>query len=162
RRVSWSGCEMRAAPRGARVVHCSYIQGDIAMIRKLLLVAAAGAAFSVCAGQARAAMFSQCPPVGASAGCALLVTINTNAALTFNTDSSIVAYDGDDDTLVGVVNSSGVTQQKISLSGKEPFGFDGDGAGTFVSGGPFGTTGYEGPNTSFTVNSDHHGDVNFT
>jgi hypothetical protein len=60
-----------------------------------------------------------------------------------------------EDTLVGVQNNSAVTVPSPSLNGPGAIGFDGDGicSGQFPgtpTDCPFGPTGYEGPNTSFT------------
>ena len=95
-----------------------------------------------------------CPPVGLSPSCAVLITINPNGSLSFQTDSSVGPFDGVEDTLVGVVNKSGATVFGIFLSGNGIFGFDGDGAG---AGG-----GYEGPGVSFTAKDTNSGTVNFT
>jgi len=96
-----------------------------------------------------------------------------------------------DDTLVGVLNSSDVPVSSLPLtaapsSGEPPFRFDGDGIciATYTGGGGFthapaasrvlndtgsagcayGTTGYEGPNTSFSAISGNFlsGTVNFS
>src|SRR5258708_5614499 len=74
------------------------------------------------------ALFTQCPPIGLSAGCAFLITINPDGSLTFQSDPSIPPFDGVEDELIGVLNRSGATVYGISLSGPGIFGFDGDGA----------------------------------
>jgi Cys-rich repeat protein len=107
-------------------------------------------------GNVSQATFTQCPAVGASPGCAVLITINPGgftSSLSFQQDTTVGPYDGIDDQLVGVVNNSGTIQSSISLSGPNVFGFDGDGAG--------GTT-YAGPNTSFVVVDNNNGTVQFT
>ena len=98
------------------------------------------------------ALFSQCPAIGRSPGCSILITINPNGRLTFQVDSAVPPYDGVEDVLVGVLNKSGATVYGIQLSGNGIFGFDGDGA----NGG-----GYAGPNTSFSVVDAGTGTVNF-
>src|SRR3954451_1416873 len=115
-----------------------------------------GAAAPAFATTAPTPPFTQCPAVGAdTTGCGLLLTINADGTITV-TESGEGPYDGIDDTLVGVQNNSGVTIPKLSLTGTtQPFGFDGDGicSGLFTGPPPlcpFGSTGYEGPNTSFT------------
>jgi len=102
----------------------------------------------------------QCPSIGLSPSCSILITINPNGSLSFKSDPSVPPFDGVEDVLVGVVNKSGAAVFGISLIGNDIFGFDGDGAGTLV--GSFGPTGYEGPGTSFTKIDDNRGTVNFT
>ena len=90
-----------------------------------------------------ATSFPQCPAVGADAsGCEFLITVTSASggnATAFNVAASVPdlgPYDSSDDTLVGVLNSSGATLTSVSLgSPLDIFGFDGDGA---CSGG-FGT-----------------------
>jgi N-acetylmuramoyl-L-alanine amidase len=100
------------------------------------------------------AAFTQCPAVGASPSCAVLITINPNGSLSIQTDGSVGPFDSIEDTLVGVQNNSGATVYGIRLNGSGIFGFDGDGTGG-------GATGYEGPGTSFTIIDDNSGVVNF-
>lgn len=95
----------------------------------------------------------QCPAIGYSSSCAVLITITPTGRLIFQTDPNVGPYDGSDDTLVGVLNQSGATVSAINLSGNGIFGFDGDGA----NGGS-----YAGPGTSFTVQNANTGTVNFT
>ena len=108
--------------------------------------------FVLVSGSASAALFSQCPPVQQSPGCAVLITINKNGAVTVATDPSIGPYDGSEDTLVGVVNKSGATVFGMFLQGANIFGFDGDGA----NGGD-----YAGPGISFSLADANSGTVNF-
>jgi hypothetical protein len=71
------------------------------------------------------------------------------------------AYDSSEDTYVGVVNNYAGTLQSLTLTGSDIFGFDSDGIQTYGS--PVtGTTGYEGPGTSFTITNNNLGVVNFT
>lgn len=118
---------------------------------------------------------AQCPAIGYSADCSVVIEIRPSGALVFHVNPSIPPYDNIEDTLVGVVNHSGATVFGIALTGNDIFGFDGDGAGDPTGsfwaagspfgaypGGPFGPTGYEGPGTSFTVQDSGHGTVNFT
>jgi N-acetylmuramoyl-L-alanine amidase len=102
---------------------------------------------------ASAGLFPQCPPIQGSASCAVLITINKNGGLTVAVDPSVPPYDGEEDTLVGVINKSGATVFGIFLQGAGIFGFDGDGA----NGGD-----YAGPGTSFSVVDANSGTVNFT
>jgi hypothetical protein len=101
-------------------------------------------------------------------------TVNTNASSTpfpncnevihFNANGSISTtvplgattnYDGSDDNLVGVVNSTAHAITSFSLSSARTiFGFDGDGIDTYTHIGPVAgnpdTTGYGGPDASFS------------
>lgn len=144
-------------------------------VKYVLRVLGFGFAFfsSLAAGPAYA-LFSQCPAIGYADGCSILVEITPTGKLKFNIDPSILPYDNVEDTLVGVINNSGATVFGISLTGEDIFGFDGDGAGDPTGsfwgsgsphgpylGGPFGSTGYEGPNTSFSVIDADTGTVNF-
>jgi hypothetical protein len=83
-------------------------------------------------------------------------------------------FDGNDDTLVGILNQNDVAIPTVALSSTtDIFAFDGDGicsgnyGTTWVgeTGCPYGTTGYEGPGTSFSgySSSNHYetGNVNF-
>jgi hypothetical protein len=124
-------------------------------------------------------LFTQCPAVGFADGCSALFTI-TNTGVTFAVDPAIRAYDGDEDTLIGIQNNSSTTRTSLPVTSASTtiFGFDGDGAGLpgtgclaasnpphpCLSGGPFGSTGYEGPGTSFSnISQDQRSaTVNFT
>jgi len=127
------------------------------------------------------ASFSQCPPVGADTlGCELLITVTavdgTGAATAFTVATASPdqgAYDSSEDTLLGVLNSSGATLNSIMLTGSGGlpiFAFDGDGAcsSSFIGGTPdcVGTdsTQYGGPGVSFSAISGgfDSGVVNFT
>lgn len=102
--------------------------------------------------QANAWAIGNCPAIGYSSSCAVLITINPDGSLGIQTDPSVGPYDGDDDTLVGVINRSGATVFGITLNGNGIFAFDGDGA----SG-----SSYAGPGVSFTVQNGNSGTVNF-
>src|SRR6266568_3695737 len=101
--------------------------------------------------------FTQCPAVGASPTCAILVVINADRTVSVYNDPGVGPYDGGDDTLVGVQNDSSAPVDAITVTGPGTGlgGLDGDGLCTFgVSGCPFGlvgcpsvSTGYEGPGT---------------
>jgi hypothetical protein len=136
-----------------------------------ILIACTGLASMSAIHVARAATppFHQCPAIGASPSCAVLITINPGGVVSTQRDATIAPYDsaagaGGDDQLVGVINQSGVTQPSVSLSGPGIFAFDGDGAGAplYSPTGPFGPTGYEGPSTSFTIVDGNNGSVLFT
>lgn len=141
------------------------------------------------AASASAALFPQCPPVGVNTGCAILITINPNGTTMVQADPeppNNEAYDGEDDTLVGIQNNATFPLAAINLSSTtEPiFGFDGDGicdpglGGTGPDPGcppgssssqsyvpeSAGGTGYEGPNNTFSnidLETEQSGTVNF-
>jgi len=108
--------------------------------------------------------------------CSVVITVtavdSSGKAIAFSAASTgIAAYDGSEDVLVGVQNSSGATLNSMPLSGADIFGFDGDGpcspgqhtpAYSWCS--TSGFTTYEGPNNTFSgISADHtSGTVNFT
>jgi hypothetical protein len=118
--------------------------------------------------------FTQCPPVGADTSCGILIVVTDQSVSVYN-DPSQGPFDTEDDTLIGVQNDSSGTLYSLPLSSTDDiFGFDGDGICgiSSVTGKPYvprppacpyGTTGYEGPNTSFSgISSDAtSGTVNF-
>lgn len=98
--------------------------------------------------------FRQCPSVGASPSCQILVVVNPDSSVSVYGDSNISPYDGGDDTLVGVENQSSTPVDAITVTGPGTGlgGLDGDGLCSFgVAGCPFGPTGYEGPGTSLVT-----------
>jgi RHS repeat-associated protein len=111
--------------------------------------------------------YTECPAVGSDTSCEFLIN-PTDSGVSVLRDQNQGPFDGSDDTLVGVLNSSSRTVVSLSLASNQPiFGFDGDGLCTFSnspSGCPFGTSGYEGPGTSFSnVNGGQtQGVVSFT
>ncbi|MEO6195143.1 MAG: N-acetylmuramoyl-L-alanine amidase [Thermoanaerobaculia bacterium] len=102
----------------------------------------------------KASAIGNCPAIGQSPSCSVLITIVPDGSLVIQVDPQVPPYDGVEDELVGVVNNSGASVYGIALSGSDIFGFDGDGAG------PGGN--YNGPGNSFTVIDSDHGIVNFT
>ncbi len=67
---------------------------------------------------------------------------------------------------MGVQNNLGTAVPNMHISGSSIFSFDGDGicSGQYSptpAGCPFGSTQYEGPNTSFSIVDPSHGTVNF-
>jgi hypothetical protein len=119
--------------------------------------------------------FTQCPPIGFSASCGVLIEF-TDSGTNIFVDPAVPPFDGSDDTLVGVQNDSSATVNNVTLSGVGAtgapiFGFEADGLCVPVGSGPppppgcpFGPTTYEGPNTSFSgISPDETtGTVNFT
>jgi PEP-CTERM motif len=122
---------------------------------KYCLLTLAGALF--CAGAAVAAPI--CPTTSNNAtgadptGCGVLLTYTAGGPTVAITGTG--AYDGSEDTTVGVINHTSASLSSITLhSTMFAFGFDGDGIETFTSTngvpiGKGGATGYEGPNTTF-------------
>ncbi len=111
--------------------------------------------------------FTQCPAVGASPSCAILVVFNADGTTSILTDPTVGPFDRVEDTLVGVQNDSGTIVPNMRISGSSIFGFDGDGicSGLYSpspAGCPFGSTRYEGPKTSFSIVDPSHGTVIFT
>jgi hypothetical protein len=128
-------------------------------------------------GPASAALFTQCPAVGLDTGCGLLITITASsggAASVFTVAAATAPtqppYDGVEDTLVGVLNSSGATVNTLALSSTtlDIFGFDGDGPCTVSPNpgncNPAEPSGYAGPGVTFSGISPNNfsGVVNFT
>jgi hypothetical protein len=128
-------------------------------------------------GPANADVFSTtCPTnVGiATAGCNIVITLPAvGPATVADNPTGPPTFDGSDDTLVGVVNSSGTSVASIHLTSTATiFAFDAVAGNADLTccttGTPFpfgfGPTGYEGPRTSFgNINlAQTAGDVFFT
>lgn len=110
--------------------------------------------------------FTQCPAVGLDTSCAILIVFNSDGTVSILSDSTQRPFDGGDDTLIGVQNNRAASVPVTVLFGTNIFGFDGDGiCSQFISPHPstcpFGSTGYEGPGTSFTIADINNGQVNF-
>jgi len=106
--------------------------------------------------------FTECPAIGASPSCEILLVVNPDDSVSVEKDPSVGPFDGGDDTLVGIVNNSSASVKAVTVSGPGSglSGFDGDGIcsgdyGTWAgsSGCPYGPTGYEGPGTSFVTST---------
>jgi lysophospholipase L1-like esterase len=98
--------------------------------------------------------YTQCPAVGASPSCKILLVGEPDSSVTIYEDPSVGDYDGGDDTLVGIKNQSGKPIDSITVTGpgSDLGGLDGDGLCTFgILGCPFGPTGYEGPLTQLVT-----------
>ena len=116
------------------------------------------------------APFNQCPAVGLSTACSVLLVVNPDRSVTVLRDDTQSPYEGDDDIVVGVLNNSAGPIGDVNINssgGNVPiFNFENDGicdpqnwgqggSGPHVAGCPFGPTGYEGPNTGFSnISSD--------
>ena len=103
----------------------------------VLTVAILGTMGAFAAAPTTTAPFNECPAIGSDTSCGILIIINTGGSLSVLVDSSQVPYDTilgsppPDDTLVGVLNNSGVPQASITLSGVGThgipiFNFDGE------------------------------------
>src|SRR2546427_222238 len=64
--------------------------------------------------------FTQCPPVGADTGCAILLVIDAAGSLRVHADPSQGPFDGIEDTLVGVQNNSNKAIDSIPLKAATP------------------------------------------
>lgn len=130
------------------------------------VLAAVVAVLATAASASAGPPFTQCPAIGADPSCHTLIIVNAKGEFEAENDPTVGPYDGIEDTLLGVENRSTGTVKTIPIEGTFIFGFDGDGicSGSFTgtpAGCPFGPTGYEGPNTEFTVIDTNHGSVNF-
>jgi fimbrial isopeptide formation D2 family protein len=123
------------------------------------------------ANPALTAPFNECPAIHDDTGCGFLIILPKSGPAQIVADNTQGPYDGNDDTLVGIVNQTGFAIPSVALSSStDIFGFDGDGLCTFTftgnTGCPFGSTGYEGPGTSFSGYSSSNGfktgNVNFS
>ncbi len=104
------------------------------------------------ASQAPAGAQFLCPAVGSDIDCGAIITVSNTTA-----DVSLTGqgpYDGQDDTLVGVVNKSSNPLYSLDLSSSGPiFSFDGDGIANDTYGLPgnrLDASRYGGPNAYFT------------
>jgi hypothetical protein len=99
-------------------------------MRRSMVLAVIGMALCIVAlapSLASAAQFTQCPPVDKDTGCQFLLVVSSGG-VTVGTDASQGPYDGEDDTLVGIENTSSSPIPSFPLSSaKNIFGFDGDG-----------------------------------
>jgi PEP-CTERM motif len=80
-----------------------------------------------------------CPAVGNDTnGCGITITFNADGSIT-TTESGQGAYDGSDDTLVGIVNNTGSTINQVGLSSNLTiFGFEYDGIDDYSGDGVIG------------------------
>jgi RHS repeat-associated protein len=122
---------------------------------------------NVTADAVPAVPFTECPAIGEDTSCEILVVV-TDSGTSIYQDPSQGPFDGIEDTLIGVLNESSQPLGKLELSGDtDLFGFDGDGicSGDYPAWNgsaqcPYGSTGYEGPDTSFSdINEDASGGI---
>jgi len=145
----------------------------------MLAALAAFAASALAQTGKTTAPFNECPAIGSAPTCQILYIFNSNGSITSVVDPNVGPYDGSEDTLIGVLNLSGVTQTSLTISGVGAtglpiFSFDGDGICTYA---PF--TGssycsgtyyqtdpgdYAGPQNTFTnISADQKtGTITFT
>jgi hypothetical protein len=149
-----------------------------------LVAAAASLAFAAPAmATPQTPPFTQCPALGFDTSCEVLIVINHQGGIESFVDPSQENYEGANDYLVGVKNDSSSSVPSITLRGSDDiFGFLDDGLCSGINetdrtegflpppeGCPFGPTGWEGPDTSFSnykevdpeLDADE-GTVNFT
>lgn len=88
--------------------------------------------------------FTQCPEIGATPSCDILLVVNSNESISVLGDTAVGPYDGGDDTLVGIQNNSSHAIKAITVSGpnSDLAGFDGDGICTYAA--AAGGTGFAG------------------
>ncbi len=125
---------------------------------KILLLACL--AMPVWSQTAPSTPFTQCPAIGESLSCGVLIVVNANGSVSIYSDPNVPPYEGSDDTLIGVQNNSSGTITSLPINGgaTQIFAFEGDGIcdpstsfyGPVPSGCPFGPYGYEGPGVTFT------------
>lgn len=116
-------------------------------ILKLALAIAVVGSFALSSNSAKAAGYSQAPPVGANTGAEFLITWN-GTTFSVSAPSGEGPFDGIEDTLFGIQNNSTAPLLSIFMTGSNIFGFDGDGIdfynGIGLPPGSSGPTGYEG------------------
>src|SRR2546423_13531117 len=81
---------------------------------RILAAVVAATALLAFAPAGASAVFTQCPPVGRDAGCQFLVTIS-NGAPSVQEDVTQGPYEGADDSLIGVQNSSSKSISALPL-----------------------------------------------
>jgi hypothetical protein len=98
------------------------------MRRIAILVGACAALALLCIAPAGAsAAFTQCPAVDKDTSCQFLITV-TNKGVQVVQDPTQSPYDGEDDALIGIQNSSSKAIASIPLSAENTlFGFESDG-----------------------------------
>ncbi len=91
-----------------------------------------------------------CPAVNDDTTCGSVITITDSGTTVVQTGQG--PYDGNDDTLVGVINKSSRPVSSIALASTLGiFGFDGDGLVAFgIAGNALDPTGYGGPDAYYT------------
>jgi len=129
---------------------------NITYLKKALYTTLGIFVFLLVASTAKAG--ATCPSIGVATGCGVQINITAEsggAASAFSVTNlgNGNPYDGVEDTLVGITNTTNATINSITLTASDSSGaffFDGDGACSYgvVS---CGATGYEGPNMTFNT-----------
>jgi len=123
------------------------------------LIFGLGSAVAVKAASTPAPHDTRCPAISQAPGCEILLIVDTDGTVDVKGDPS-VGPSGGDDTLVGIVNDSRQAVHAVTVTepGSDLAGFDGGGIcgrdhGSWAGSAdcPFGSTGYEGPGTSFVT-----------
>jgi hypothetical protein len=141
--------------------------------RKAILSALCGSLLLLASTAAFADQCSPALPVGTATGCGVLITVTSvdaaGNAIVFTATSlgNGNPYDGSGDQLVGVQNNSGGNLTSLTLTSTSvpgAFAFDSNGLCANNPNDCFGSTGYEGPNNTFTniMADKHSGTVKFT
>jgi hypothetical protein len=87
---------------------------------------ATGVASGTAHVQAAPPLFNQCPPVGSDNGCQFLIVV-TDKGSTVKQDPNQPAYEGADDSLIGIQNNSSKPIQALPMSSSGLFSFENDG-----------------------------------
>jgi hypothetical protein len=96
--------------------------------------------------------YNQCPSLGRSPSCKVLLVVEPSGSVTVYDDSSVGDYDGGDDTLVGIGNNSATTVTAVTVSpGSYLSSFDNDGLCSYITCTWPTATGYEGPMSTFVT-----------
>jgi hypothetical protein len=105
----------------------SVMRGSV-RARGALMGTFAAAAIVLWGAPSAQAVFTQCPPVDADAGCQYLITV-TAAGPSVARDETQPAYENEDDSLIGVQNSSpnAISALPLAAPPTELFGFESDG-----------------------------------
>ena len=137
-------------------------------IRKALYTALGCLVFFLVAGSAHAGI---CPAVGVATDCGVQINILAQSGGVVTSASTVAGpagngnpYDGIEDTLVGITNTTNATVNSITLTSTSgAFGFDNDGPCAFGVSSSCGATGYEGAGAvTFSNNTGTSLTVNFT
>ena len=106
---------------------------------RALVVSVSAALMLALAPSSADALFAQCPPVAADAGCQYLITL-TNGAPSVQQDPTQPPYENADDSLIGVQNNSSKSVGALPMSAPSAlFGFEADGiCNPIISGVPGG------------------------
>jgi len=109
--------------------------------------------------------FTECPAVNFAPSCSIQLQVNPDNSVSVAVDPAVGAYDGADDTLIGITNSSPLPVSAVTVTGPGSglSGFDSDGLCAYL-GCQNGATGYEGPGTSLVTSptAPDSAEVDFT